>query len=81
MFGAVVLGEDDENWGWFCNNLKDAIHAVSGEEVWDRYTIMSDRHNGLMKYIPLVFNGCKQSICLRHLVDNFKTQVCVYCIL
>ena len=71
----MATAEDDDNWKWFCNKLKSAIYSMSGEETWDRYTIFSDRHPGLMNSIPSVFAGCKHSICLRHLVDNFKTQV------
>jgi len=71
-----VLAEDNENWDWFCNKLKEALKTISNEEVWNRYTFMSDRHRGLMNSIESVFEGCKHSICLRHLVDNFKTQVC-----
>jgi MULE transposase domain len=71
----VVLAENDENWEWFCQKLKETLFSVTNEEVWDRYTIMTDRHMGLGKSVETVFQGCKHSICLRHLLDNFKNQV------
>lgn len=67
--------ENDENWEWFCQKLRESIESQSGEIGWDRYTVFSDRHSGLMKAIPAVFPGCGHAICVRHLVDNFRTQV------
>ena len=67
--------ESDENWEWFCKKLKGALQKVARNDRWDNYTFFSDRHGGLVAAINEVFVGCKHSICLRHLVENFKIQV------
>ena len=71
----MVGSESDENWEWFCRKLKGALCAQHADEAWDKYTIFSDRNQGLVDAINTVFDGCKHSICLRHLVENFKLQV------
>lgn len=72
---AVVDAENDQNWEWFCSKLRTTIIGGDEDHNWDSYTFFSDRHSGLLKAIPAVFEGSKHAICLRHLVDNFRTQV------
>ncbi|KAG6537319.1 hypothetical protein ZIOFF_002406 [Zingiber officinale] len=67
---SVVDAENDDNWGWFCFQLKSALfsHRFIG---FHEFTFFSDRHPGIIKAIQLVFPGSHHAYCLRHLVDNF----------
>ncbi|KAG6489350.1 hypothetical protein ZIOFF_050619 [Zingiber officinale] len=71
---SVVDTENDDNWGWFCFQLKSALlsHRFIG---FHEFTFFSDRHPGIIKAIQLVFSGSHHAYCLRHLVDNFMKQV------
>ncbi|XP_012850130.1 PREDICTED: uncharacterized protein LOC105969905 [Erythranthe guttata] len=71
---AIVDAENDRNWEWFCNKLKEILVYHNGG-LLKNYTIFSDRHSGLIKAIPLVFPGSNHAYCLRHLEDNFRTKV------
>ncbi|XP_042386558.1 uncharacterized protein LOC121978257 [Zingiber officinale] len=71
---SVIDAENDDNWGWFCFQLKSALlsHRFIG---FHEFTFFSDRHPGIIKAIQLVFPGSHHAYCLRHLVDNFVKQV------
>ncbi|XP_012849558.1 PREDICTED: uncharacterized protein LOC105969346 [Erythranthe guttata] len=49
---AIVDAENDRNWEWFCNKLKEILVYQNGG-LLKNYTIFSDRHSGLIKAIPL----------------------------
>ncbi|XP_042467183.1 uncharacterized protein LOC122050334 [Zingiber officinale] len=70
----VVDAENDDNWGWFCFQLKSALlsHRFIG---FHEFTFFYDRHPGIIKAIQLVFPVSHHAYCLRHLVDNFVKQV------
>ncbi|XP_051121619.1 uncharacterized protein LOC127245018 [Andrographis paniculata] len=69
LLSAVAM---DGNDGMFTL----AFSAVSAEndENWEWFCWRL-RHSGLLKSIPVVFLGPHHAYCLRHLVDNFRTQV------
>ncbi|KAG6516668.1 hypothetical protein ZIOFF_027141 [Zingiber officinale] len=71
---SVVDAENDDNWGWFCFQLKSALlsYRFIG---FHEFTFFSDRHPRIIKAIQLVFPGSHHAYCLRHLVDNFVKQV------
>ncbi|XP_051120940.1 uncharacterized protein LOC127244435 [Andrographis paniculata] len=71
---SAVSTENDENWEWFCWKLRSVLEC-EGRTDWKQYTFFSDRHSGLLKSISCVFPGAHHAYCLRHLVDNFRTQV------
>ncbi|XP_012830429.1 PREDICTED: uncharacterized protein LOC105951519 [Erythranthe guttata] len=71
---AIVDAENDRNWEWFCNKLKE-IPVYHNGGLLKNYTIFSDRHSGLIKAIPLVFPGSNHAYLLRHLEDNFRIKV------
>ncbi|XP_038975678.1 uncharacterized protein LOC120106712 [Phoenix dactylifera] len=76
---GVVDTEIDDNWDWFCRNLKDAIYSCI-EWRSKQITFMTDRHQGIIKSVPKYFSGSYHSYCFRHVKDNFKNQVLVhYC--
>ncbi|XP_038979903.1 uncharacterized protein LOC120112935 [Phoenix dactylifera] len=76
---GVVDTETDDNWDWFCRNLKEAIYSCI-EWRSEQITFMTDRHQGIIKSVPKYFPGSYHSYCFRHVKDNFKNQVLVhYC--
>ncbi|XP_018476186.1 uncharacterized protein LOC108847439 [Raphanus sativus] len=48
---GVVVGEKDESWTWFMNNLRSVISDVEG------LVFLSDRNGSLVKSIRHVFNN------------------------
>ena len=70
-----VDGENDDSWEWFCLKLRDALRGAHCLDRWEEYTFFSDRLQGLLKAIATVFEGSNHAHCVRHLADNFKTQV------
>ncbi|KAF9626318.1 hypothetical protein IFM89_032167 [Coptis chinensis] len=66
---AVVVSEDDGNWAWFLKNLKKVVSLDR------RLTFITDRHHGLVTYIPILFPNSYHSFCLWHLKNNIKTAV------
>lgn len=71
---TVVDAENNCNWEWFLHKLRYVLCSV-GRDDFREYTFFSDRHDGLVNGVPFVFPGSHHAYCLRHLVDNFKTQV------
>ncbi|XP_038983330.1 uncharacterized protein LOC120103888 isoform X2 [Phoenix dactylifera] len=74
---GVVDTETDENWEWFCQIFKEAIHSCSAYHG-QKFTFMTDRHQGIIKSVPKYFPGCYHSYCIRHVKENFKNQVLVH---
>ncbi|XP_073132831.1 uncharacterized protein [Henckelia pumila] len=60
---AVVDAENDCNWHWFCNRLKDVL-ASKNVTFFHSFTFFSDRHPGLIKAI--------QSVLRRYPLHNKK---------
>ncbi|KAE8784141.1 WD repeat-containing protein 43 [Hordeum vulgare] len=67
---AIVGQEDTTNWCWFLHQLKICLGGEIGK--FGPYTIMSDRHKGLLNAVNQVFPNCHQRFCLRHLYANFQ---------
>ncbi|XP_038984441.1 uncharacterized protein LOC103708840 [Phoenix dactylifera] len=74
---GVVDTESDENWEWFCQFLKEAIHSCT-EYSGQQFTFMTDRHQGIIKSVPKYFPDSYHSHCIRHVKENFKNQVLVH---
>ncbi|KAH7856666.1 hypothetical protein Vadar_004037 [Vaccinium darrowii] len=65
---AIVSSENDEDWLWFLENLKE---VVGGRQV----VLVTDRNTSLLNGIIKVFGGECNAWCLRHLKENFSTFV------
>lgn len=60
---ALVPAENNESWHWFLENLKKVVD--------DRpITFITDRAEGLVRYIPEVFPNCYHRFCFFHLKNN-----------
>ncbi|KAH7842268.1 hypothetical protein Vadar_003374 [Vaccinium darrowii] len=62
---AIVSSENDDDWLWFLQNLKEVI----GER---RVVLITDRNTSLLNGIIKVFGGDCNAWCLRHLKENFS---------
>ena len=71
---AFGVGESENNhsWKWFLDNLNFTLGYLPG------LVILSDRHKGLMKEVPEVFQYATHGYCAYHiyrnLVDTFKDK-------
>lgn len=64
--------EDYEHWGWFLQNLEEALGSLQG------VVIMSDRQKGLNKAIARHLPGVIEAFCCKHiernLMERFKSR-------
>ncbi|XP_059657316.1 uncharacterized protein LOC132303890 [Cornus florida] len=65
---AIVSTENDDDWHWFLNKVKEILN---GRIV----TILTDRHPSLISCIRDIFGSQYHSWCLRHLMANFSTSI------
>ncbi|XP_058076381.1 uncharacterized protein LOC131224963 [Magnolia sinica] len=71
---AFGIGEskNSSNWNWFLTYISDLLGNLPG------LVIISDRHKGLMKEVPQVFQAATHGYCAYHiyrnLVDTFKDK-------
>lgn len=61
---ALVDSETIDNWEWFLRNLKEVVG--DGRPI----TFLSDRHEGLLQGVPLVYPDGFHSFCYYHLTKN-----------
>ena len=65
-----MSGEDEDNWIWFCEQLKEFLHDDSR-----RFVFISDRHPGILVAIPKVFPNSVHGSCFYHLTNNLKVAL------
>ena len=65
---AVVDAESEDNWTWFCENLRHILSNV--REV----TFVSDRNLGLLRAVGKVFPTSYHGFCLNHLKVNLREK-------
>ena len=69
---AAVDAENDTNWLWFLQLLREVISSHAPQILNDKsLVLLSDRQKGLLDGVEHVFPGCPHRYCLRHLEDNF----------
>ena len=66
---AVVDSETEDNWTWFLNHLS-GILVLMGQVV----TFFSDRNQGLLKSMAIVFPSWPHSYCYFHLKQNLISK-------
>ncbi|MCO5558981.1 hypothetical protein L7F22_012572 [Adiantum nelumboides] len=65
---GVVDAENEDNWVWFLQNVRDCMTSVNA------ITFVSDKQKGLLQAVELVFPGCEHAYCMRHLDANLKMK-------
>ncbi|XP_047257521.1 uncharacterized protein LOC124889603 [Capsicum annuum] len=63
---AIVDSENNASWESFFERLKEAIG------VRERIYFVSDRHQGILRAISIVYSGVPHCICIWHLWNNIK---------
>ncbi|KAI8535219.1 hypothetical protein RHMOL_Rhmol10G0156800 [Rhododendron molle] len=66
---GVVDSETKANWQWFLEKLSTVITCSRP------LTLFTDRHSGLVKYVPTVFPTGYHSYCLQHLKGNLRDKL------
>ncbi|KAI8560029.1 hypothetical protein RHMOL_Rhmol04G0223100 [Rhododendron molle] len=61
---GVVGSETEANWQWFLEKLSTVITCSRP------LTFFTDRHFGIVKYVPTVFPTSYQAYCVQHLKGN-----------
>src|SRR5271169_3635530 len=72
---AVVDAENDNNWHWFNQLLRNVIQQHAPAFLVPRtLTFVSDRQKGILESVERHFPDSPHSYCLRHLYDNMHKQ-------
>ncbi|KAJ8425365.1 hypothetical protein Cgig2_015079 [Carnegiea gigantea] len=67
---GVAPQEDEEEWSFFLHGLVTALHA---REDSSKYTIISDRHKGIIKALKNVMPQASRRIYVLHFYKNFAS--------
>ncbi|KAF5178685.1 Mudr family transposase [Thalictrum thalictroides] len=68
-FAVVATTENDENWEWFLQNLKEVV------SLQRPITFISDMHNSLLNFVPAVFPNSSHGYCFWHLKLNLRATI------
>jgi len=72
---AVVDAENDDNWAWFAELLREVIQIHAPAFLVPRFlAFISDRQKGLLEAVELFFPGSPHGYCLRHLYENLHKK-------
>ena len=72
---AIVDQENDDNWLWFLQLLRDIIIANAPQLINNgKLVFLSDRQKGLLDGVAAVFPNNPHGYCMWHLEDNFHKQ-------
>ncbi|XP_024011136.1 uncharacterized protein LOC112086444 [Eutrema salsugineum] len=67
---AVVEIENDTNWEWFVNHLKQDLGLLDGRDI----TIISDKHRSLVRAVHIELPEAEHRMCARHILGNWKRE-------
>ncbi|GKB51683.1 multidrug resistance-associated protein 5 [Tanacetum coccineum] len=67
---AVVNVENNDNWTWFLELLKEDLYCSRGNGL----TLISDQHKGLIESVKDVMPNAEHMQCARHIYENFRLQ-------
>jgi MULE transposase domain/SWIM zinc finger len=63
---ALVPGEDETWWSWFCEHLALAFES----DLLPEYVIISDRDKGLLNAVESKLPGAYHAMCCQHIAEN-----------
>jgi hypothetical protein len=70
---AVVDAENDSNWLWFLQNLRNVLQGHALPILLDNSLVfLSDRQKGLIEGVSCLFPDSSHAYCLRHLDENMR---------
>jgi transposase-like protein len=67
---ALVPGEDETWWTWFCKRFKEATKV----DLLPRYVVISDRDKGLLKAVEIELPGASYAMCCQHIAENIHKR-------
>jgi hypothetical protein len=72
-FGVTDI-EDDDNWLWFLQKLREVIYPIIPAIIEKRHALsfLSDRQKGLKRAVIEIFPLAAHGYCLKHLEKNLK---------
>jgi transposase-like protein len=73
---AIVDAENTDNWFWFLRNLRAVLEPRTRQLFAEQnaVTILSDRGDGLLAAVPVVFPNAAHGFCIKHLERNMKAK-------
>jgi hypothetical protein len=67
---ALVPGENETWWSWFCEHLAKAFDVG----LPDQYVIISDRDKGLLNAVQSKLPGANHAMCCQHIAENIHKR-------
>jgi hypothetical protein len=67
---ALVPGENETWWSWFCEHLAKAFDVG----LPDQYVIISDRDKGLLNAVQSKLPGANHAMCCQHIAENIHKK-------
>jgi len=67
---ALVPGENETWWSWFCEHLVQAFDVG----LPDQYVIISDRDKGLLNAVQSKLPGANHAMCCQHIAENIHKR-------
>ena len=75
LASAVVDAENDENWMWFVQLLREIVEQYAPALLApQKLTFVSDRQKGLLEGVELSFPNSPHGYCMRHLYENMYKE-------
>ena len=67
---ALVPGENERWWNWFCDNLAKAF----GDDLYPHFVVISDRDKGLLNAVESKLPGATHAMCCQHIAENIHKR-------
>jgi hypothetical protein len=67
---ALVPGENEKWWSWFCEHLALAFES----DLLPEYVIISDRDKGLLNAVESKLPGAHHAMCCQHIAENIHKK-------
>ena len=67
---ALVPGENERWWSWFCKNLASAF----SDDLYPRFVVISDRDKGLINAVESKLPGASHAMCCQHIAESIHKR-------